>query len=82
MSLRVHRDQPGMRICGTLLGIGFVLMGAFSVLGAGEAGTVASHGRASGFGFTAIIIGVIAVLCSLFVKDLSDIWCRHPRRWK
>jgi hypothetical protein len=40
------------------------------------------HDRAMGFGVTAIIIGVIAVLCSLLVKDLSDIWCRHPRRWK
>jgi len=38
--------------------------------------------RAMGFGWTAIIIGVIAVLCSLLVKDLSDIWCRHPRRWE
>ncbi len=71
-----------MRICGTLLGIGFVLMGVFSVLGAGEPGTEVSHDRAMGFGVTAVIIGTIAVLCSLFVKDLSDIWCRHPRRGK
>ena len=71
-----------MRICGTLLGIGFVLLGAFSVLGAGEPSTEVSHDRAMGFGVTAVIIGIIAVLCSLLVKDLSDIWCRNPRRWK
>ena len=71
-----------MRIYGTLLGIGFVFMGVFSVLGAGEAGAAVSRGRALGFGATAVIIGVIAVLCSLLVKDLGDIWCRHPRRWK
>jgi len=82
MSLRIHRDQPIMRISGTLLGIGFVLVGAFSVLGAIELTTGVNHERAMGFGVTAIIIGVIAVLCSLLVKDLSDIWCRHPRRWK
>jgi hypothetical protein len=35
-----------------------------------------------GFGTTAIVIGIIAVLCSLLVKDLSNIWCRHPPRWK
>lgn len=64
------------------MGIGFVLVGAFSVLGADEPGTDMVHDRAVGFGVTAIIIGVIAVLCSLLVKDLSDIWCRHPRRWK
>jgi len=82
MSLRIHRDQPVMRICGTLVGIAFVLLGAFSVLGVGEPGTEVSHDRAMGFGVTTVIIGVIAVLCSLLVKDLSDIWCRHPRRWK
>lgn len=71
-----------MRICGTLLGIGFVILGVYSVLGAEELGTNISGERAIGFGVTAIIIGLIAVLCSLLVKDLSDIWCRHPRRWK
>lgn len=70
------------RICGTLLGIGFVLMGAYSIVGAGEYATGVSHERAMGFGTAAIIIGVIAVLCSLLVKDLSNIWCRHPRRWR
>ena len=35
MPLRIHRDQPVIRICGCLLGIGFVLLGAFSILGAG-----------------------------------------------
>ncbi len=71
-----------MRICGTLLGIGFVLLGAFSVLGAGELGEEASYDRTLGFGVTAVIVGIIAVLCSLLAKDLSEIWCRHPRRWK
>ena len=41
-----------------------------------------SYDRAVGFGVTAVIVGIIAVLCSLLVKDLSNIWCRHPRRWK
>ena len=86
MSLRIYRDQPVMRISGTLMGIGFVLVGTFSVLGAADLSTDPTmemgHERALGFGITAIIIGVIAVLCSLLVKDLSDIWCRHPRRWK
>jgi len=82
MALRIHRDQPLIRICGSLLGIGFVLMGAFSILGAGDAATNIIHERATGFGTAAIIIGIIAVACSLLVRDLSDIWCRHPRRWK
>ena len=82
MPLRIHRDQPVMRICGTLLGIGFVLLGVFSALGAGELGEEISYDRAVGFGVTAVIVGILAVLCSLLVKDLSNIWCRHPRRWK
>ena len=82
MPLRIHRDQPATRISGTLLGIAFVAMGTFSIIGADEYATGISHERAMGFGTAAIIIGVIAVLCSLLVKDLSNIWCRHPRRWK
>jgi hypothetical protein len=82
MPLRVHRDQLATRISGTLLGIAFVAMGAFSIIGADEYATGANHERAMGFGTTAIVIGIIAVLCSLLVKDLSNIWCRHPPRWK
>lgn len=82
MPLRIHRDQPATRISGTLLGIAFVAMGAFSIIGADEYATGESHERAIGFGTTAVIIGIIAVLCSLLVKDLSNIWCRHPPRWK
>lgn len=81
MPLHIQRDQPITRICGTLLGIGFVLMGAFAILGADEYATGAGHERALGFGTTAIIVGIIAIFCSLLVKDLSNIWCRQPRRW-
>lgn len=82
MSLRIHLDQLIIRICGTLLGLGFVIVGLFSMLGAEGLGAGINHDRAVGFGMTAIIVGIIAVLCSLLVKDLSNIWCRHPRRWK
>ncbi len=82
MGFRVHRDQPVIRILGTLLGIGFVLMGAFAIVGANDYATFASRDRAVGFGVTAIVVGIIAVLCSLLVKDLSNIWCRAPRRWR
>lgn len=81
MTLRIHRDQPVTRICGCLLGIGFVLIGAYALLGADANVSEVSHERAVSFGVTAVIIGVLAVLCSLLVKDLSNIWCRHPRRW-
>lgn len=82
MPLQIHLDQPVMRICGTLLGLGFVAVGLFSVLGSADLSDGVNQDRAMGFGLTAILIGLIAVLCSLLVKDLNDIWCRHPRRWK
>ncbi|NIM74679.1 MAG: hypothetical protein GWN21_06670 [Gammaproteobacteria bacterium] len=82
MRLRIHRNQPAIRICGTLLGIGFVLLGLFSLLGAGAHEAEIIRERATGFGVTAIVVGIIAVLCSLLVEDLSDVWCRSPRRWK
>jgi len=82
MGLRIHRDQPVTRVLGTLLGIGFVLIGAFAIVGANDHAAFASRDRAVGFGVTAIVVGIIAVLCSLLVKDLSNIWCRAPRRWR
>ena len=81
MPLRIHRDQPVMRICGTLLGLGFVAIGAYSLIGGADLADAVAHERAMGFGFASIVIGIIAVGCSLLVKDLSNIWCRHPRRW-
>ena len=82
MPLRIYRDQPIIRLCGSLLGIAFVILGAYSIFGAAESAMPIDDDRAVSFGVTAIIIGIIAVLCSLLVKDLSDIWCRHPRRWR
>lgn len=82
MPLRIHRDQPVVRVCGSLLGIGFIIVGAFSIFGMEVSSTPVAEDRAVGFGVTAIIVGIIAVLCSLLVKDLSNIWCRHPKRWR
>ena len=81
MALRIHRDQPAVRIIGVLLGAGFVLLGAFAVGGAARYAPADGYDRAIGFGVTAIVVGIIAVLASLLVKDLSNVWCRPPRRW-
>lgn len=82
MALRIHTSQPVIRICGCLTGVGFVLIGAYSLIGSQTLASEVSHERAVGFGVTAVIVGVIAILCSLLVEDLSNIWCRHPRRWR
>lgn len=36
-SMRIHRNQPVMRILGTLIGAGFLAMGAYAMFGADEA---------------------------------------------
>lgn len=80
MRLRVNRSQPVKRTLGTLLGLGFVAVGLFTLFGGGELSGVEAE-RAFGFGITALIIGAIAVVLSLFADNLDNIWCSPPRRW-
>lgn len=79
--MRIHRDQPLIRICGTLLGVGFLAIGTYAVVGSAGVADEIARDRAFWFGVTAVIGGIFAVLASLFVENLSDIWCRQPRRW-
>lgn len=79
--MRVYRDQPLTRACGTLLGIGFILIGSYATLGGGDQVDELTRDRAFWFGVTAIIGGVFAILSSLCVKKLDNIWCRPPKRW-
>jgi len=88
--MRIHRDQPLIRLCGTLLGIGFVAIGAYAVVGSSGVADAVARDRAFWFGVTAVIGGILAVFASLFVdavfaslfvEKLGDVWCRHPRRW-
>lgn len=79
--MRIHRDQLLTRVCGTLLGVGFLAIGAYALVGSFDVADAVARDRAFWFGVTAIIGGVLAVFASLFVEKLSDIWCRQPRRW-
>ena len=84
MPLRIHRDQPATRISGTLLGIAFVAMGAFSIIGADEYATGVSHERAMGFGATAVIIGIIiGTYSSIFLAaPLLAVWKEREEHWQ
>lgn len=72
--MRLRGDQLVQRVAGTVLGMGFFLLGLFSALGAGG-------DRAFWLGITMMIIGPLAVVASLIVERLDQVWCRHPRRW-
>ena len=81
LPLRLYWDQPLTRLLGTLIGLGFIAIGCYSLFGSHWHHDIIVQERAFGFGITAIIIGCIAVIASLMVKKLDNIWCRPPRRW-
>ncbi len=78
MALRIHRDRLATRIAGSALGVGFLLMGAYALLG-GEGVDAVVRERAAGFGVCAIVAGVAAAGVSWLVERLDNIWCAPPR---
>lgn len=80
-SMRLRADQLLKRTVGTLVGLGFLTLGLFSVFGSADLVHEINRDRAFWFGITSIVIGLIAIAASLDVKNLDEIWCRHPGRW-
>lgn len=78
--MRIHREQLGTRVAGSLLGLGFIAAGLFAIFGAPDGLDPALRAHARGFGITALIAGGIAVPVSWLVKRLDNIWCAPPRR--
>lgn len=69
-----------MRLVGSLFGLAACLVGLASLSGApGLAGL--EQERAAGFGVTALVIGAVALLGSLGVRDARALWYCSPRRW-
>ena len=73
------RQWP-VRLVGSLFGLAAGLIGLISLLGAPGLGLV-EHERAAGFGVTALVIGAVALLGSLAVRDARALWYCSPRRW-
>jgi hypothetical protein len=74
-------DQRATRLLGTVVGVGFCLLGAYTVLGSWE--LVDPGARVFWYGVSSIVIGLVAIVGSWFVEDADRIWCRHPtRRWR
>jgi hypothetical protein len=72
--------QWPVRLVGSLFGLAAGLIGLLSLLGAPGPGLV-QHERATGFGVTALVIGAVALLGSLGVRDARALWYCSPRRW-
>lgn len=79
--MRLRGDRLVHRVAGALLGTGFLLLGLFSTLASNAPADSSGRDRAFWLGITLIIIGSIAIVASLTVKNPDQIWCRHPRRW-
>ena len=80
--MRLYRDQILKRSFGSFLGIGFFAFGLFAILVESESVSEADAELALGYGTTLIVVGIIAIIASWGVKNLEDVWCRHPRRWR
>jgi hypothetical protein len=63
-----------MRLLGLAMGLGFIALGAFALLGGPDLVPGTGSGRASGLGVTLVIAGALAIVASLTVPDPHRIW--------
>jgi hypothetical protein len=76
-----QRDQWPLRIAGCLFGLGCFAIGLFSIFGGSDTLPEFNRERALGFGVTAIVVGLVAVIGSL-TGDAHRLWYCVPRRWR
>ena len=75
-----QREWP-LRVAGSLFGLGCWAIGLFSIFGGSETLPELNRERAVGFGVTAIVVGLVALIGSL-TGDAHRLWYCMPRRWR
>ena len=78
--MRIYTNQLAIRCLGTLIGFGFLAVGAYAMLGGDETVAAFALERAWWFGLTTLVGGAWAIGVSWLEADLSGVWCRPPRR--
>jgi hypothetical protein len=78
--LKIHTSDIVTRVAATLLGVGFLGVGALSIAMSGGAPDAYLADRALWMGITFLIAGIGAIAVSWLVADLSNIWCKPPPR--
>lgn len=78
--MKIYASGLGLRIGATLLGVGYGIVGAFSIWKSGAAPSPELADRALWMGITFLIASVLSIGVSWLVQDLSNIWCRPPRK--
>ena len=76
-----RRDEWPLRIAGSLFGLGCCAIGLFSIFGGSKTLPELNRERALGFGITAIVVGLVALVGSL-TGDAHRLWYCMPRRWR
>jgi len=78
--MRLHTKDLGLRVLGTLTGVGFLLVGLYAIFGEDDGSVAAAmRTRANWFGVATLVAGVWAIAVSWLEPDLSGVWCRRPR---
>jgi hypothetical protein len=79
--VKINTTGLGTRVGATLLGVGFLAVGATSIAMSRGAPDAYLADRALWMGFTFLVAGVAAIAVSWLVADLSNIWCSPPSRF-
>jgi hypothetical protein len=79
-TMRIYTTDLGTRLAGTALGLGFGAIGAFAVFVSPDAPDAIAQDRSLWLGVTFLVAGASALSLSWLLADLSNVWCRPPRR--
>lgn len=71
-----------LRVAGCLFGLGAWAVGLYSLTGGGEVLSEFGRERAFGYGVVALVVGTVAIVGSLVVRDVHALWYCAPRRWR
>ncbi|MGI9421666.1 MAG: hypothetical protein ACR2PA_00555 [Hyphomicrobiaceae bacterium] len=82
MQLKFHTNNLVIRICATILALGYASVGWFAIQMSSGAPTDVLADRAVWMGVTFVIAATLALGVSWLVADLSNIWCIPPRSSK
>lgn len=68
------------RVIGTVIGGGMLAFGVVAFQFTGEAPDAEMADRAFWYGITLMAAGALAVVLTWLAPDLTNIWCRPPKR--
>ena len=77
----LRTDNLVMRVGGTVMGVFFLVAGAYALTGLDRAGNLNDRDRVLWFGITMLIGGVLAIAFAWLEPRLNQVYCATPRRW-